>query len=79
MLYSVTTGRLYTGISTNPDRRLGEHNGKGRKGAKATRYGRPWRIVRTERYTTKSLALKREAEIKRLKRTEKLLLCGLSA
>lgn len=79
ILYSVTTGRLYTGISLDPDRRLTEHNGKGKRGAKSTRYGRPWRIVRMERLDSKSEALKREAAIKRLSREEKLLLAGLSA
>jgi putative endonuclease len=78
VLYSVTTGRLYTGISTSPTRRLEEHN-TGKKGAKATRGGRPWKIVRVEMLGTKSAALKREAAIKKFKRAEKLLLVRISA
>jgi putative endonuclease len=79
MLYSVTTGHLYTGIALDSERRLDEHNGKNKKGAKATRRGRPWRIVRVETHETKSLALKRELVIKKMTRAQKLLLCGLSA
>lgn len=79
MLYSVTTGRVYTGIALDPARRRNEHNGKGSKGAKTTRRGRPWRIVHVERYTTKGEALRRMEAIKRLPRAQKLLLAGLSA
>jgi putative endonuclease len=78
VLYSVTTGRTYTGVTTEPNRRLEEHNRK-KKGAKATKGGRPWVMVRCERYKTKVDAMKREAEIKKLGRKFKLLLCGLSA
>lgn len=78
VLYSVTTGRLYTGISTSPSRRLDEHN-TGKKGAKATRAGRPWKLVRVEEFETKSQALKREYAIKSLKRATKLVLVGLAA
>lgn len=77
VLYSVTTGKLYTGISTSPSRRLGKHNAG--KGAKATRAGRPWKIVRVEEFGTKGLALKREYAIKQMKRAAKLLLVGLAA
>jgi len=38
-------GHTYVGFTDWPVRRLAEHNGKGSKGAKATAYGRPWRIV----------------------------------
>lgn len=77
VLYSISTGKLYTGISTGPTRRLGEHNAG--TGAKATRVGRPWKIVRVETLPTKSAALKREIEIKKMKRAQKLVLVGLAA
>jgi putative endonuclease len=77
VIYSFSTGRLYTGISTSPTRRLEEHNAG--KGAKATRAGRPWKIVRVEMGGTKSNALKREAAIKKLNHSQKLILVGLSA
>jgi putative endonuclease len=71
VLQSVT-GRLYTGISPDPVSRLAKHNAG--KGAKATRAGRPWRIVHQETLGTKGDALRREAAIKRLSRAEKLRL-----
>lgn len=35
-------GRTYVGVTTEPDRRLDQHNGKTPGGARATRAGRPW-------------------------------------
>ena len=76
MIYSVTLDRLYTGITMDPDVRLGRHNAG--KGAKATRAGRPWRLVYTYGgknssgvSLTKGEALKEEARIKKLSRAEK--------
>jgi putative endonuclease len=79
VLYSTKTGKLYTGITIDPERRLWEHNHDNRKGAKATRAGRPWVSVRIERAGSKSVALKREAAIKKMQRADKLLLVGISA
>jgi len=73
ILQSTVTGRLYTGITTDLDRRLQEHN-EGRKGAKATRAGRPWEIVYKTPCGSRSEALKLEARLKRLGRPAKLLL-----
>jgi predicted GIY-YIG superfamily endonuclease len=39
-------GRTYVGVTTDVDRRLGQHNGLSRGGARATRAGRPWRVGR---------------------------------
>lgn len=77
VLYSATTGRLYTGVSTDPRKRLGKHNDG--TGAKNTRYGKPWLLVFIEGKKDKSEALKREIEIKKLKRKDKLILVGLAA
>jgi len=77
ILYSISTGRTYTGITNNPTRRLQQHNSG--KGAKATRRGRPWMMVYTEYVPIRSAALKREATIKKMRRAEKLLLAGISA
>lgn len=77
VLYSVTTGRLYTGVAVDPYRRLKKHNNG--TGAKNTRYGKPWLLVYREKVRTKGEALKREAAIKKLKRKDKLLLVGLAA
>ncbi len=63
---------LYTGITTDIGRRLAEHE-QGR-GARYTRSRKVARIVYTERAASRSAALRREAEIKRLKRSQKLAL-----
>lgn len=76
IIQSDPTGRLYTGITTDPVRRLQEHNG-GRRGAKATRAGRPWRLAFQAPYGSRGEALRREAAIKRFRRAAKLRLCLL--
>ncbi len=44
VLTSATSGRTYVGVTTDPERRLAQHNGELPGGAKATRAGRPWRL-----------------------------------
>jgi len=67
-------GTLYTGIATNLERRLEEHNSSPR-GAKYTRARRPVKLVYTEAYKDRSSASKREYEIKKkMNREEKLRL-----
>ena len=68
-------GRLYTGITTDVDRRFSEHSGGG-KGARFFRGRRPEAVVYTEMQPDRSCALRREAEIKKLSRMEKLDLAG---
>lgn len=63
---------LYTGWTTNLDKRLKCHNSG--KGAKYTRCRLPVEIVYSENLLDKSSALKRECEIKKLSRDKKLLL-----
>jgi putative endonuclease len=62
---------LYTGISTDIDRRLDEHNNSD-KGAKYTKIRRPVKLVYAEEQDDRSSASKREYAIKKLKRKEKL-------
>ena len=62
---------LYTGITLDIERRVKEHN-EGKKGAKAIKGKRPIRLVYKETVETRSEALKKEYEIKKLKRQEKL-------
>jgi putative endonuclease len=69
-------GDLYTGYTTDPDRRLRLHNLG--VASKFTRSRLPVKIVHKEKFRSKSKALKREIEIKNLKRSEKLKLCGLA-
>lgn len=62
---------LYTGITTDPDRRILEHNTSS-KGAKYTKTRRPVKLVYFEIFENRSLASKREYEIKKMSRKEKL-------
>lgn len=61
---------LYTGIAVDVQARLEMH--RSGKGAKYTRGRGPLELVYTEECGNKSIALKRELEIKALSRTEKL-------
>lgn len=63
-------GSYYVGITNDLDKRLKAHN-QTSVGAKYTRSRRPVKLVFQEEYATKSEALKREAEIKNWKRTDK--------
>ncbi|UFH60229.1 GIY-YIG nuclease family protein [Sulfurovum mangrovi] len=67
---------LYTGIATDIDRRLNEHNSS-EKGAKYTRSRRPVSLVYSETFPDRSSASRREYEIKKkMSRAEKLSLIG---
>ncbi len=55
---------LYTGIATDVQRRLDEHNSSD-KGAKYTRNRRPVTLVYSEKYPDRSSASKREYLIKK--------------
>lgn len=65
-------GSLYTGITTDVERRLEAH--RDGKGAKYTRGRGPLEVVYRERCQTHSQALKREFAVKALTREEKLAL-----
>ena len=64
-------GSLYTGISTNLERRMQQHNDG--KGAAYTRGRGPIALVWSEKMESESAARKSEARIKRLTRTQKEL------
>jgi putative endonuclease len=65
---------LYTGIATELERRIEEHNSSD-KGAKYTRIRRPVTLVYSEKYPDSRSASKREYEIKKkMSRKEKLKL-----
>ena len=68
VLVSSSTGHTYVGVTTDPTRRLAEHNdaGPASKGAKRTRAGRPWQIARLHGpIESQSEAQKLEARIKK--------------
>lgn len=60
---------LYTGITNDLPKRLKMHNTG--KGAKYLRGRLPFKLVYTEKLPNKSSALKRELEVKKMKREEK--------
>jgi putative endonuclease len=64
---------LYTGYTTDLNRRLREHN-KTNKGAKYTRSRRPVKLLMAWTFKSRSEALKFEYKIKKLSRKEKLKL-----
>jgi putative endonuclease len=66
---------LYTGITTDVERRFNEH-GNPSKGARFFRGRQPLEVVLTEQYADRSLASRREAEIKKMPRKDKLILIG---
>lgn len=75
IVYIIETGggQLYTGITTDVERRLQEHK-QGSKGAKYFSLTRPRDVVFQERHPDRSSASRREAAIKKLTRQQKLVL-----
>jgi len=74
---------LYTGITTNLERRLKEHNtdpvsGKSGRGAAFTRSRRPVTLVYSEKQADRRLASRREIEVKKMSRKAKLQLIAMS-
>lgn len=65
-------GSIYAGITTDLERRFKEHEGKA--GGHYTRAHKVEKILYAEKYPTRSEALKRESQIKKLRRKEKLKL-----
>jgi len=62
-------GTLYTGVTTDPERRLAEHNAG--CGSAYTRARLPVALIYRENGLGRSAALRREHAIKRLSRAEK--------
>lgn len=64
-------GSFYTGISINPEKRLKEHLGS-KLGAKYTKAHKPIGIVYLEECPNRSIASRREYEIKQLTKPKKI-------
>lgn len=75
-ILQASDGRFYTGYTTDLKRRMNEH--KNRKGAKFTRAFGFKKLLYHETCLTKSKALKREAKLKCLVRSEKKALISNS-
>ena len=67
-------GKLYTGITTNVERRFEEHKSGDKKGSKYLRGKTPLTLVLKKRVGNRSMALKIEAKVKKLPKTKKELL-----
>lgn len=67
------SGKLYTGITTDLDRRFNDHQ-KQQKGARFFRISGPESVVFRESHPNRSEATKREIVIKKMSRVEKLTL-----
>ncbi len=65
-------GTLYTGWTTDPERRVKTHNAG--RGAKYTRTRRPVHLVYVEEQPDRTTAMKRERAIKALPREKKMKL-----
>jgi len=65
-------GSLYTGWAVDVERRVKAHNAG--RGAKYTKWHRPVKLVYAEEHPTRTAAMKREAEIKKWPRAQKLKL-----
>ncbi len=70
------SGKLYTGITTNLDRRFHDHL-TGKKGARFFRLSDPESIVFREPHPDRSKATRREMDIKKMSRHQKLELINL--
>ena len=71
-LLRCSDGSFYCGYTTDPERRLRVHNSG--KGAKYTRSRRPVELCYLERCETRNEALRREAELKKLRHAERAAL-----
>lgn len=65
-------GRLYTGISTDPERRLCEHRRGGLRGARFTRGASRLELLWQMRVGGRGEAQRAEYRLRRLKRRDKL-------
>ena len=74
-IIEASDGSLYTGITTDVERHFTEHGGTD-KGARFFRGRKPIKVVYTENHPDRGSALRREAEIKKLNRVNKLKLIG---
>ena len=68
-------GSYYTGSTNNIEKRFKDHLAG--KGAKYTKSHKPVKVIYKEKFSTKSEALKREAELKKWPKVKKMRLLHL--
>jgi putative endonuclease len=65
IIQSETTGKVYTGQTSNVPRRLSQHNDPNNYLTLHTKRNKgPWKLVHVEELPTRSEAMKREKELK---------------
>jgi predicted GIY-YIG superfamily endonuclease len=67
VLESTSSARTYVGVAIDVERRLRQHNGELRGGARSTTAGRPWRLARREGPFERGAAQSIEHRLKRVK------------
>ncbi len=73
VLVSESTSETYVGITTDLERRLGQHNGELPGGARTTTRGRPWRVgVQFGPFESRSEAQRLERQVKKRKGRDRL-------
>lgn len=74
LLRSTRRTRTYIGIATDVDRRLRQHNGELVGGARSTRSGRPWQVLRRlGPFPSRSVASRVEYAWKQVRGRQRLL------
>ena len=77
VLESQCQTRTYVGISPDPETRLAQHNGEEKGGAKSTRAGRPWSVVKIYgAFESRAEAQRAEYSVKRLSGRARLAWTG---
>ena len=66
-----SSNTLYIGQTNNLNKRIKEHKSKSKRSAKYIRYFSSFKLVYQEKYKTRNKAMKREAQLKKLSKTEK--------
>jgi len=69
-IIQTASGKYYTGITTDIERRFEEHQKK-QKGARFFHLSAPEKVVYSEQHPNRSEASKRECAIKKMSRNEK--------
>jgi putative endonuclease len=70
-ILNTSSNTLYIGQTNNIEKRLKEHQNKTSKSAKYIRYFTSFKLVYSEKYTTRREAMQREIQLKKWSRAKK--------